>query len=111
MSVFQFLLSDVEEDNSKGFELPNGQSLFAVRKDGQLFVYFNNCPHLDVALEWQEDQFLDSDKALIQCCNHGALFIIENGECVAGPCLGDSLQALPFRIENNQVSVDISSLD
>jgi nitrite reductase/ring-hydroxylating ferredoxin subunit len=34
---------------------------------------------------------------MIQCATHGALFLIESGECVAGPCAGQSLQALACR--------------
>lgn len=108
---FHFSLDDIVEDSSKGFSLDNGQSLFAVKKDGQLFVYRNRCPHLGIELEWQEDQFLDPDGALIQCSTHGALFIIENGECVAGPCLGEALEALPFSINGSTVSVSLASFN
>lgn len=68
------------------------QGLFVVKRDGQIFAYRNNCPHLGVELNWLEHQFLDSDNALIQCATHGALFVIDSGECVAGPCLGEALQ-------------------
>ena len=100
-----FHVDDIDEASSKGFDL-NGTILFAVKKDGELFIYKNSCPHLGIELEWQEDQFLDSDAALIQCSTHGALFIIESGECVAGPCLGQALQKIPFEIvENRQVKI------
>ncbi|MNT92136.1 hypothetical protein D3C72_2333610 [compost metagenome] len=50
-------------------------------------------------MEWLPDQFLDSSGSLIQCATHGALFLIESGECVAGPCAGESL--LPLALEEN----------
>ena len=84
------------EGQSRGFLL-DGLKLFAVRRDGQVYAYQNRCPHRGVPLEWQPDQFLDHSNSLIQCATHGALFLIESGECVAGPCAGQSLKALPCR--------------
>jgi nitrite reductase/ring-hydroxylating ferredoxin subunit len=74
-----------------------GLSLLAVRKQGQVYLYENRCPHRGVPLEWQPDRFLDASGSLIQCATHGALFLIDSGECVAGPCAGQSLRALPCR--------------
>lgn len=86
--------SEIAEGHSKGFEI-NGLRLFAVRKDGLVHVYENRCPHRQIPLEWLPDQFLDTSASLIQCATHGALFLIDNGECVAGPCAGQFLSALP----------------
>lgn len=85
---------DIPEGCSKGLNA-NGQPLLAVRKDGVVYLYKNRCPHRDIALEWMPDQFLDSSASLIQCATHGALFLIDTGECVAGPCEGRYLEALP----------------
>jgi nitrite reductase/ring-hydroxylating ferredoxin subunit len=87
--------SDISEGKSKGLEV-QGQRLLAVRKDGTLHVYENRCPHRGIPLEWLPDQFLDSSGSLIQCATHGALFLIDSGECVAGPCAGQTLRARPF---------------
>ena len=81
---------ELQESTSKGIEL-NNQHLFAVKKDGQLFVYINSCPHIGIPLEFQPDEFLDMEKRFIQCANHGALFEIETGDCIAGPCAGQCL--------------------
>jgi nitrite reductase/ring-hydroxylating ferredoxin subunit len=86
--------TDVAEGQSKGFEI-EGQRLLAIRRDGTLHVYHNRCPHRGIPLEWLPDQFLDSSGSLIQCATHGALFLIDTGECVAGPCAGQALRALP----------------
>lgn len=93
----QLLVSDIPEGGSLGF-IHNQQKMFAVKTQGKLFIYLNNCPHLNVELNWQEHQFLDSSNTMIQCANHGALFVIENGKCVAGPCSGRKLKAVPFDI-------------
>lgn len=86
--------AELNDASSRGFEVA-GQALLAVRREGQVYLYRNHCPHRGVRLEWQPDRFLDSSGGLIQCARHGALFLIEDGECVAGPCAGERLQALP----------------
>ena len=92
----------IPEDGSKGFEC-NSEKYFAVKKEGKLYIYKNSCPHIGVALEWVEDQFLDSSQTMIQCANHGALFVIESGACVAGPCSGQKLAAVKFSIQNDLI--------
>ena len=81
------------EGHSRAFSVA-GVALFAVRRQGQVFAYRNRCPHKGIALNWQADSFLDDSASLIHCAHHGALFLIETGECVAGPCEGEQLQAL-----------------
>lgn len=71
-------------------------SLFAVRRQGKLFVYRDECPHLGIGLAYSDDDYLDRDGAHIICSTHGALFEIANGECIFGPCQGDSLIAVAF---------------
>jgi len=95
---------DIPENSARGFEI-NDNSLFVVHYQKQFFVYLNRCPHMGVELNWSPDQFLTVDSNLIQCSTHGALFLIENGECVYGPCNGQSLQALDFQIVDKQIHV------
>jgi nitrite reductase/ring-hydroxylating ferredoxin subunit len=76
-----------------------------VREQENIFVYHNLCPHTGIPLEWQPDQFFDLGKAFLQCATHGALFRSEDGYCVRGPCAGDSLQAIPFQINNGQIFI------
>lgn len=100
---------DIEEGTSKGIEAA-GTFLFAVKKDDQIYLYRNRCPHLGTPLEWQEDRFLDADGALIQCSTHGALFQIEDGHCLQGPCKGKFLQAIPFIEDKGVIMVDESKI-
>lgn len=100
-----FHIDELEEDTSRGLEVDN-QYLFAVKKDGQVYLYWNRCPHLGTPLEWEEDKFLDADNALIQCSTHGALFKIDDGECLVGPCQGKHLQSIPFSVEEDQIAID-----
>lgn len=100
-------LNAIDEPGSHGFSIDN-QAIFVVKQSGSVFFYRNSCPHLGVELEWVEHQFLDADDSLIQCATHGALFVIDSGECVYGPCMGQKLQMLEHRIENDQVLVELS---
>ncbi|MDF3194915.1 Rieske (2Fe-2S) protein [Pseudomonas sp. 1928-m] len=98
---------ELAEGQSRGFEIAE-EKLFTVRKDGQLYAYRNRCPHRGIPLEWLPDQFLDASASLIQCATHGALFLIESGECVAGPCAGQSLQELAIREDEQGIWVDLN---
>ncbi|MEE1869303.1 Rieske (2Fe-2S) protein [Pseudomonas auratipiscis] len=90
---FLCLPEQLSEGQSRGFTI-NGRALFAVRRTGQVYLYRNRCPHRGIALNWEPNQFLDSSGSLVACGHHGALFLIESGECVAGPCAGEHLDAL-----------------
>ncbi|WP_417662951.1 Rieske (2Fe-2S) protein [Pseudomonas sp.] len=96
------------ENQSLGFEVAE-RKLLVVRKDARVFAYYNSCPHRDVPLEWQPNQFLDSSASLIQCATHGALFLIDSGECVAGPCAGQFLDALDCKEDAQGIWVDITA--
>ena len=95
-------LNDIPEGTSLGIEREN-DAYVAVKKRGQIYLYRNSCPHIGIRLEWQPHQFLDADKTLIQCANHGALFRIDNGLCVAGPCIGDRLEIVEFNISEERI--------
>ena len=100
---------DLEEGTSRGIEIDNN-FLFAIKKDDLYHVYWNICPHIGTPLEWQEDQFLDDDGELIRCATHGALFEINSGKCLAGPCIGKKLHKIPFEISNDMIIVKESDL-
>ena len=99
-------LADIPEEGSKGFQL-SGRKLFAVKKLGKVYLYQNACPHLGIALEWVEDQFLDSSRSMIQCANHGALFVIESGKCVSGPCSGQRLVPMAYELRDDAVYLSV----
>lgn len=62
-------------------------------------------PTREPPLDWQPHQFLDERGELIQCAIHGALFAIETGLCLRGPCAGRSLQALPVQLTDEGLLV------
>jgi len=101
-------INDINDPGAKGFEIKQGRqtlAFFVVKKDAQVYAYKNECPHARVNLEWQEDDFLDMDKTLIQCSVHGALFVIESGNCAGGPCNGQNLQPIKIHTDENDMIV------
>ena len=87
-------LADIAEPGSRGFSVPTCTGvveLFVVKRNGQVFGYQNVCPHTGTSLDWMPHRFLDVDQTLIICATHGALFEIDSGLCVSGPCLGETL--------------------
>lgn len=99
---FLCLPDELAEGRSRGFTVDE-TSIFAVRRAGQVYLYRNRCPHRGIQLNWEPDQFLDSSASLIACGRHGALFLIESGECVAGPCEGEQLIALGCREDSQGI--------
>ncbi|MFT5593062.1 MAG: nitrite reductase/ring-hydroxylating ferredoxin subunit [Oceanicoccus sp.] len=102
-------VNDINDNQSKGFSI-EGRSIFAVKKYNEIHVYLNSCPHLGVQLEMVPDQFLDSSRSLIMCAMHGALFRIEDGLCISGPCLEQSLKSIPFKIINQHITISKTAL-
>ena len=102
-------LNDIEEGNSAGFaiETPDGKrSVIAVRKGDVVHAYVNSCPHIGAPLDFQPGQFLNRDKTHIMCSTHGALFQIDDGLCVAGPCTDKYLERLATKTTGRDVWID-----
>ena len=77
--------------------------LFVVRFGTEVRAYLNSCPHTGGPLDWVPDQFLSLDRQHMQCATHAALFRWQDGACVAGPCAGDTLTALPVDVVDGRV--------
>ena len=95
------------EGQSKGFIIDD-IDLFVLRHQGRVLAYLNSCPHRQVPPEFLPDQFLDEDKQFIQCATHGALFTIENGLCISGPCNNQSLVSLYVEERDEKIYCTIS---
>jgi len=78
---------------------------FVVRQGQDVFAYKNYCMHLGHPMNWKPDSFLTKDRANIICSSHGAIYEIPTGLCIAGPCLGKNLRALPVEIRDDVIYV------
>jgi nitrite reductase/ring-hydroxylating ferredoxin subunit len=78
---------------------------FLVRLGDTVYAYRNSCPHLLIPMNWLPDVLLDDRRRYIHCALHGALFEIETGECIKGPCFGRFLEHIPAVLEAGQVLI------
>lgn len=88
-------IDDIEDGGALVLVFGSGgarHEIFLQRKGDAVFAYENSCPHARHPLDWSPGRFLDATGALLQCASHGAQFRIEDGFCVAGPCMGRYLR-------------------
>jgi nitrite reductase/ring-hydroxylating ferredoxin subunit len=94
-------IADVPEGQARGFKVAGLERKVVVfRKGGRVFGYLDSCPHYEggTPMAWRTDRYLNGEGTHLACHSHGALFDVETGECVLGPCLGQSLTKVPVRI-------------
>jgi nitrite reductase/ring-hydroxylating ferredoxin subunit len=104
-------IDDIPNRRARGFVLARRDDddgtvrswlIFVLRWGKQVIGYENSCPHEGVNLDWERDQFLDSEGLRIQCGKHGALFDFGTGECVSGPCLGRHLTPVELVVDEDR---------
>jgi nitrite reductase/ring-hydroxylating ferredoxin subunit len=61
---------------------------FAIRFEGQVYAYLNQCAHVPMEMDYQANQFFDSTGQWLMCATHGAIYRPQTGECRGGPCRG-----------------------
>ena len=99
---------ELADPDSREFRIGDGDwpfKGFVVRQGNDVFAYQNSCKHLGHPMNWKPDSFLTQDNANIICSSHGAIYEIDTGLCIGGPCLGKSLSALPVEIRDGVIFV------
>jgi nitrite reductase/ring-hydroxylating ferredoxin subunit len=95
-------LADLADPDARGFTIGSGHwplRGFVVRVGDNVRGYVNHCPHAGHPLNLLPNRFLTPDGTLILCSSHGAVFERQTGYCVAGPCAGRSLRAVPLDVQ------------
>jgi len=105
-------VSDIPNRRARGFELvrivdgaEKPWPIFVVRWDRQVFAYVNRCPHNNVNLDWETNQFLEPGTKTIVCGKHGSLFELATGKCIDGPCLGKDLAPVQVSVLDGDICV------
>ena len=80
----------------------DAESLILHRDGDTVRGWFNVCPHAGRRLDWAPGKFLRSEGLLV-CAAHGASFELQGGECVAGPCRGESLRPVALEVRDGGV--------
>lgn len=102
------LLSDIDDPGCREFQIGDGPwpfRGFVVRKGDEVYAYQNYCMHVGHPLNWQPDSFLTAERDRIICASHGAMYEIETGLCVAGPCPGKVLNKVEATVRGGRVYV------
>ena len=102
-------LNDIEDGGARGFAVEGpdvAQRLIVVRMGDAVHGYVNACPHVPMRLDYTPGEFFDAEGRYLHCDGHGALFRVEDGVCVEGPCLGERLVRAPVRVAAGLVCLD-----
>ncbi|WP_439107273.1 Rieske (2Fe-2S) protein [Congregibacter sp.] len=93
-------------DNSSRSVTLEGRPLVLAKRRGEFFLFENNCPHAHETLDPLGGSLSDESGDLLRCQRHGAEFLTQTGECVAGPCQGEALTPVAFTIAADQIYLD-----
>ena len=105
-------VEDIDDGGARGavLELDDGpRPVILTRLGDAVCVFLNSCPHTGVRLDWKPEQFLDITESLLQCATHGALFELDSGYCVAGPCAGQHLVRIAVDVRDGAIYVDTAT--
>jgi len=86
-----------------------GFYLLLTRTEAGVRAFHNECPHAGRPLNYAPNKFLLSPHGNLVCAVHGAEFVLDSGECVAGPCFGQFLRALPVHVHEGEIHLGESS--
>lgn len=80
-----------------------GKNLVVTHRRGRLYAYRNECPHMNLPLTNRNHCTMDKDQKHLVCAQHAAEFLLENGHCVKGPCIGMKLESVPVDLIGGNV--------
>jgi len=87
------------------------QGILLRTADGAVRAYKNQCRHLAVPLDGAgTGELWDEQRRHLMCSAHSARYRPEDGLCVAGPCEGSHLRALPVVVVDGAVHLETGKL-
>lgn len=69
--------------------------LLTARHGSRVVAWLNQCPHWSIPLGMMAGMALEETEPRLACGTHRAIFRLEDGECLSGPCLGEFLTPVP----------------
>ncbi len=79
--------------DERGFPL---KALIVRTKTGELRAYTDTCKHIPIPIDSGSGEYMTEDGDYLFCGTHGALYRLEDGVCVEGPCRGEALDPVPL---------------
>ena len=99
-------LDEIASPGARGFRYRADDAVFAgfvVRRGETVVGYIDSCPHAGWPLAGPNGRFLTRENDLILCAGHAALFRIEDGAMVAGPCQNVALTPWPVGLREGEI--------
>lgn len=107
-------IDDILDGDARGFDpgRTGRDVLFVVRRGAQLYGWLDRCPHEGATpLPYRRHAYLNKAGTRIVCYAHGAQFDVRTGECVIGPCLGQSLTPVSLATgDDGRIFADLGAL-
>jgi nitrite reductase/ring-hydroxylating ferredoxin subunit len=79
---------------------------FVANFQGQLVAYVNECVHLPISIDLDDNDFFTCDGRFFVCKTHGSVYDPLRGQCIGGPGQGKLLERLPVTVEEGLVYVE-----
>jgi nitrite reductase/ring-hydroxylating ferredoxin subunit len=107
----RFLLNDVQRaEIARGRFVRLGPAFGGVvvgRVAGAWRAYRNECRHRALPLDLGARSPTSDDGRHLLCNQHGALYRLDDGWCVSGPCAGERLAALAVREDGDALEIEV----
>lgn len=89
----------------------NGRSVpaFVANFQGKFVAYVNQCVHLPISIDLDDNDFFTCDGNFFVCKTHGSVYDPTAGRCIGGPGQGKLLEQLPVIVEDGAVYVELDS--
>jgi|SRR6516165_10737140 nitrite reductase/ring-hydroxylating ferredoxin subunit len=86
--------------------------IFICRFGKTYHAYVNNCPHQEVRLDWEKNNFFEPNYLkVLMCGKHGSQFDVETGVCISGPCEGKQLEKILCFLDEDDVCITGVNID
>ncbi len=105
----RFVLTDPQREQiARGRFVRLGPAFGGVvvgRVGGSWRAYRNECKHRALPLDLGGSSPMSDDGTRLLCHQHGALYRLDDGLCIVGPCFGERLQALSVREDGDALEI------
>jgi nitrite reductase/ring-hydroxylating ferredoxin subunit len=86
-----------------------GPVTFLVGRVGDSWrAYANVCRHRALPLDLGVRSPMSDDGRYLLCHQHGALYRLDDGKCVIGPCAGEWLSAVPVTQDEDALALGVA---
>jgi len=84
---------------------PGPDTVLVGRVDGRWHAYANVCRHRALPLDLNARSAMSDDGRYLLCHQHGALYRLDDGLCVSGPCAGEALTPVMVEARDGELLV------